>query len=165
VRFASSLATIENSNERSDATFTNGVQESFDLQVGADGVHSQTRKLILGPEQQFCHVPGSMVASYTLPDRYDIGQVWPMERMYPSRRVQGWEAEDRSRTQTDSALPGTGILCLQGHPASPLQLLAAYTILAPRVSWKPLPFSLPLIDAHPHALLPPPAWEDILWQM
>jgi 2-polyprenyl-6-methoxyphenol hydroxylase-like FAD-dependent oxidoreductase len=73
VRFASSLTTTESSDECVDVMFADGTQESFDLLVGADGVHSQTRGLIFGAKQQFCHFPGSMVASYALPDRYGIG--------------------------------------------------------------------------------------------
>lgn len=78
VRFASSLAAIERCDERVDVTFANGAHESFDLLVGADGVHSQTRTLVFGPEDQFCHFLGYMVASYALPDRYGIGHTWQM---------------------------------------------------------------------------------------
>lgn len=78
VRFTSSLAAIESKDERVDVTFADGAQESFDLLVGADGVHSQTRELIFGPEQQFSHFLGYMVASYALPDHYGIGHTWHM---------------------------------------------------------------------------------------
>lgn len=78
VRFASSLIAIESRDQGVDATFADGARESFDLLVGADGVHSQTRALMFGPEELFRHFLGYMVASYALPDRYGIGHTWQM---------------------------------------------------------------------------------------
>ena len=54
------------------ATFNDGTTESFDLLIGADGVHSATRGLVFGPEAQYSHYLGSTVATCLLPDRYGI---------------------------------------------------------------------------------------------
>ena len=51
-----------------DVTFRSGALRSFDLVVGADGLHSRTRKLVFGPEQQFHHYLGYCFAGFTMPN-------------------------------------------------------------------------------------------------
>ena len=41
--------------------------------IGADGVHSTTRALVFGPEDQFSRYLGYTIACYPLADRYGIG--------------------------------------------------------------------------------------------
>jgi 2-polyprenyl-6-methoxyphenol hydroxylase-like FAD-dependent oxidoreductase len=78
VRFGCSLAHVNAGKHVVDVTFTDGKSESFDLLIGADGVHSRTRELVFGSEEQFSHFLGYMVASYPLADRYGIGHSWQM---------------------------------------------------------------------------------------
>ena len=78
IRFGSSLTRIEAGADAVNVTFVDGTSESFDLLVGADGVHSLTRELVFGAEEQFSHFLGYMVASYPLADRYGIGHSWQM---------------------------------------------------------------------------------------
>jgi 2-polyprenyl-6-methoxyphenol hydroxylase-like FAD-dependent oxidoreductase len=61
-----------------EVTFNDGTSESFDLLIGADGVHSGTRALLFGPEEQFSQDLGYTVACYPLADRYGIGRAWNM---------------------------------------------------------------------------------------
>lgn len=77
-RFGSSLASLKVDEEQVEATFTDGTSETFDLLIGADGVHSRTRELVFGPEEQFSHFLGYMVASYALADHYHFGRTWQM---------------------------------------------------------------------------------------
>src|SRR5690242_638684 len=42
--------------------------ETFDIIVGADGVHSGVRALAFGPEQDFVHDLGASTAYFTVPD-------------------------------------------------------------------------------------------------
>ncbi|MHA6626628.1 FAD-dependent monooxygenase [Pseudonocardia sichuanensis] len=51
-----------------DVTFRSGALRSFDLVVGADGLHSRTRELVFGPEQQFHHYLGYCFAGFTMPN-------------------------------------------------------------------------------------------------
>lgn len=78
VRFGRSLTHVIPGRDAVDVTFNDGTTESFDLLIGADGVHSNTRTLVFGPEEQFCRYLGYMIACYPLADRYDIGHTWKM---------------------------------------------------------------------------------------
>jgi 2-polyprenyl-6-methoxyphenol hydroxylase-like FAD-dependent oxidoreductase len=78
VRFGRSLASIQSGPDAADVTFTDGTRASFDVLIGADGVHSRTRELVFGPEARFCRFLGYMIASYPLADHYGIGRSWQM---------------------------------------------------------------------------------------
>ncbi|MCD5353952.1 FAD-dependent monooxygenase [Kineosporia mesophila] len=70
-RFNDSISTLEQHPGHVDVTFRNGDQRTFDLVVGADGLHSHTRALAFGPEEQFHHYLGHCFAGFTLPN--DLG--------------------------------------------------------------------------------------------
>jgi 2-polyprenyl-6-methoxyphenol hydroxylase-like FAD-dependent oxidoreductase len=62
-----------------DVTFRSGAQRDFDLVVGADGLHSRTRELVFGPEEQFHHYLGYCFAGFTLPNTFGLsheGVIW-----------------------------------------------------------------------------------------
>jgi 2-polyprenyl-6-methoxyphenol hydroxylase-like FAD-dependent oxidoreductase len=48
VRQGASVDSLEQSRERVDVRLDDGTQETFDLVVGADGIHSRVRELLLG---------------------------------------------------------------------------------------------------------------------
>ena len=64
VRYATSLAAIEDRGDYVHAQFENGGQDDFALAVGADGVHSRLRELVFGPERQFKKFLGLYVAAF-----------------------------------------------------------------------------------------------------
>ena len=85
MRFERSIAEVRQGSNV-NVTFTDGVQESYDLLVGADGVHSTTRELVFGPEEKFSRYLGYYLASYPVQDHYGIGA----ERLHytePGRQV------------------------------------------------------------------------------
>ncbi|HEY9290809.1 MAG TPA: FAD-dependent monooxygenase [Microlunatus sp.] len=51
--FDDSISELTDDGTGVDVRFRSGRERRFDLVIGADGVHSATRKLIFGPEQQF----------------------------------------------------------------------------------------------------------------
>ena len=67
-RFRTSIESIEDSDVGVDVLFNTGERESFDLLVGADGIHSNTRKLAFGPEAQFNHYLGYCFAGFAVPN-------------------------------------------------------------------------------------------------
>lgn len=86
VRFGRSLIAVAPGPDAVAVTFNDGTTESFDLLIGADGVHSLTRALVFGSEEQFSRFLGYMIAFYPLPDRYGIGHAWQMY-VQPGRLV------------------------------------------------------------------------------
>lgn len=76
VRFGLWINAIEPLEHTVEVTFNNGMTESFDLLIGADGVHSTTRALVFGPEEQFKRDLGYTIACYPLTDRYGIDSAW-----------------------------------------------------------------------------------------
>ena len=64
MRYATSLAALEDRGDYVHAQFENGGQDDFALAVGADGVHSRLRELVFGPERQFEKFLGLYVAAF-----------------------------------------------------------------------------------------------------
>ena len=74
VRFGCSIQHVSQSAQTVTVTFTTGQQESFDLLVGADGIHSNTRAMSFGPEAQYACYLDYQLATCTLPAALKIGQ-------------------------------------------------------------------------------------------
>ncbi|WP_217251078.1 FAD-dependent monooxygenase [Streptomyces sp. AC602_WCS936] len=55
-----------------DVTFRSGDRRSFDLVLGADGLHSRTRELVCGPEQRFHHYLGYCFTVFTMPNTFGL---------------------------------------------------------------------------------------------
>lgn len=47
------VSALDDDGERVRVVFESGRQQEFDLVVGADGLHSQVRRLVFGPDEQF----------------------------------------------------------------------------------------------------------------
>jgi 2-polyprenyl-6-methoxyphenol hydroxylase-like FAD-dependent oxidoreductase len=70
--FGDSIAAMTETPDGVDVTFTGGRQRTFDLVVGADGVHSRVRRLTFGPEEQFVKHLGYYVAGWAVPDEWGL---------------------------------------------------------------------------------------------
>jgi 2-polyprenyl-6-methoxyphenol hydroxylase-like FAD-dependent oxidoreductase len=66
-----------------DVTFASGLRERYDLVVGADGVHSATRRLAFGAEEQYAKFLGGYCAFFTMPTPADIEPGWFAMRLVP----------------------------------------------------------------------------------
>ncbi|GAA1604630.1 MULTISPECIES: FAD-dependent monooxygenase [Kribbella] len=78
-RFGDSIARLDDRGDRVDVEFESGTARSFDLVVGADGLHSNTRRLVFGPEEQFHRYIGYAFAGFTMPNDLGLsheGVVW-----------------------------------------------------------------------------------------
>lgn len=62
--FGDSVAAIEQNDTSLRVTFESGRVREFDLVVGADGLHSQVRKIMFGPESLFEKYLGYKVAAF-----------------------------------------------------------------------------------------------------
>lgn len=68
IRFEDWIETLEESADGIDVVLHSGLRRRFDLVIGADGVHSRTRALRFGPEDQFHRYLGYVFAIYTIPN-------------------------------------------------------------------------------------------------
>jgi 2-polyprenyl-6-methoxyphenol hydroxylase-like FAD-dependent oxidoreductase len=76
--FGDSIRAIHQDADGVDVTFERGAPRRFDLVVGADGLHSNVRRLAFGPEERFANHLGSYVAVFTADNvlGLDRWQVW-----------------------------------------------------------------------------------------
>ena len=66
--FDDSVATLQQSQAEVQVTFERNAPRTFDLVVGADGLHSTTRRLVFGAEHQFLRFLGGYLAVFTVPN-------------------------------------------------------------------------------------------------
>ncbi|THV39817.1 FAD-dependent monooxygenase [Glycomyces buryatensis] len=66
--FDDSIDTLDQSEHGVDITFRGGDRRTFDLVVGADGMHSHTRRILFGPEERFHRYLGYCFAVFTMPN-------------------------------------------------------------------------------------------------
>ncbi|THV42852.1 FAD-dependent monooxygenase [Glycomyces buryatensis] len=81
-RFEESISAIEVGDDSVKVDFESGSAEEFDLVIGADGAHSNTRSLAFGPETDYLHDLGYYVAIFSVPnhlglDREELTYVGP----------------------------------------------------------------------------------------
>ncbi|MEU8449405.1 FAD-dependent monooxygenase [Streptomyces globisporus] len=70
--FDDSIGTLDQHRHGVDVTFRRGGGRTFDLVVGADGLHSHTRGLVFGPEERFHRYLGYCFAGFTLPNTFGL---------------------------------------------------------------------------------------------
>ncbi len=66
------LTALEQDGDRVRATFLNAAPRTFDLVVGADGLHSETRRLTMGPEDDHARYMGALICIGGVPDRLGL---------------------------------------------------------------------------------------------
>jgi len=72
--FGESIASLKDDGEGVDAAFERTPARRFDLVIGADGLHSNVRRLAFGPESSFVRHAGLYVATLPLPRSIDPGR-------------------------------------------------------------------------------------------
>jgi 2-polyprenyl-6-methoxyphenol hydroxylase-like FAD-dependent oxidoreductase len=72
--FGDSISSLEQTEQGVDVSFRHGSPQTFDLVIGADGLHSITRQLAFGEEFQFLHFLGGYLAVFTVPNYLDLHQ-------------------------------------------------------------------------------------------
>lgn len=68
--FGDSVADLRDDGRGVDVVLTSGKQERYDLVVGADGLHSATRRMVFGPERQYVRHLGFYTALANLPGHH-----------------------------------------------------------------------------------------------
>lgn len=70
--FDESIHTLDRSDDGVDVTFDGGARRRFDLVLGADGMHSRTRELVFGAEEQFSRYLGYCFAVFTMKNTFGL---------------------------------------------------------------------------------------------
>ncbi|MEV5712752.1 FAD-dependent monooxygenase [Amycolatopsis mediterranei] len=79
VRFGDTVETLTDHADGVDVTFRSGHRGTYDLVIGADGLHSRTRELVFGDEAPFHHYLGYCFAGFTMPNDFELfreGLAW-----------------------------------------------------------------------------------------
>ncbi|WP_188826886.1 FAD-dependent monooxygenase [Nocardia camponoti] len=82
-RYGDHITALTEDETGVDVTFASGATGRYDLVVGADGVHSATRKLAFGPEDQFATYLGGYCSYFTMPTPAGVRPGWFEMRSVP----------------------------------------------------------------------------------
>ncbi|MEE2854628.1 MAG: FAD-binding protein [Actinomycetota bacterium] len=76
--FDDTITALDDDGEAVRVTFERAAPRSFDLVIGADGLHSNVRRLVFGPEENFIERLGTHAAIFTVPNFLDLDywQMW-----------------------------------------------------------------------------------------
>lgn len=84
--FNDSITHIAQSSDGVQVEFEHNQPRHFDLVVGADGLHSNVRKLVFGEESQFLRELGLYISVYTIPNFLNLDR-WEIEYYEPKKFV------------------------------------------------------------------------------
>jgi 2-polyprenyl-6-methoxyphenol hydroxylase-like FAD-dependent oxidoreductase len=76
--FDDTITGLEDDGATVSVTFERSPARRFDVVIGADGLHSNLRRLVFGPEEQFIERLGTHAAIFTVPNFLDLDywQTW-----------------------------------------------------------------------------------------
>lgn len=90
--FGDRIAELTQHADGVDVVFAGGAARSFDLVIGADGVHSGVRRLAFGPESDYVRDLGAYTAYFTVQDPGDLDN-WFLMYNEPGGLVAGLRPE------------------------------------------------------------------------
>lgn len=115
--FGDSITALAETGTGVRVDFRGGRSRDFDLVVGADGLHSNTRKLAFGPESQFIHPLHAHLGIFSIPnylglDRWQLLQhlgdttvlVYTTRNPGEARAIIGFKDEDLAYDHRDTEL-------------------------------------------------------------
>ncbi|TMQ91553.1 FAD-dependent oxidoreductase [Actinomadura soli] len=70
--FGDSIAALKETSEGVEVVLSGGATRTFDPVVGADGLHSVTRSLVFGPEEEFVRDLGHRISIFSVPDHLGL---------------------------------------------------------------------------------------------
>lgn len=70
--FDDSITALTQDADRVHVEFARGASRSFDLVVGADGLHSVVRSLVFGPKEDYTHYMGYSFATFGVPNYLNL---------------------------------------------------------------------------------------------
>lgn len=88
-RFDDSITSITQDDGGVRVTFERGEPQRFDFVIGADGLHSNVRRLAFGPETRFTYDLGCYVAIFSAANEFDLDGWELIYQMPGTRRAPG----------------------------------------------------------------------------
>lgn len=82
--FGDSIRALHQRSDRVDVEFGGGRESSYDLVVGADGLHSATRRLAFGPAERFYRHLGAYIAIFDVDNHLGLDH-WALMHNVPGR--------------------------------------------------------------------------------
>ncbi|MFJ8299138.1 FAD-dependent monooxygenase [Streptomyces sp. NPDC094447] len=84
--FGDSIAALDEDADGVAVTFDSGTVRRFDLVVGADGLHSNTRRLAFGPEERYKRHLGAYISIFTAPNHLGLDR-WETYHALPGKLI------------------------------------------------------------------------------
>ena len=85
--FGDSIASIEECGDRLEVSFDRANPRTFDLVVGADGLHSRVRRIMAGPEEEFETGLGLHVAAFEVTGYHPRDELAYVSHTRPGRQI------------------------------------------------------------------------------
>jgi 2-polyprenyl-6-methoxyphenol hydroxylase-like FAD-dependent oxidoreductase len=96
--FGDSITAIDQDHNGVKVTFERGAPRTFDLVVGADGLHSNVRALTFGDESQFIRHLGAYVSIFTTPNDLNLDH-WELYYNSPGKFVSIYSAQKNAEAR------------------------------------------------------------------
>ncbi|MEV6400439.1 FAD-dependent monooxygenase [Streptomyces sp. NPDC051907] len=93
--FGDSIAALDEDADGVTVAFERGGVRRFDLVVGADGLHSHTRRLAFGDEKQFTRHLGAYISIFTAPNDLGLDR-WETYYALPDKLVCAYSASGQT---------------------------------------------------------------------
>jgi 2-polyprenyl-6-methoxyphenol hydroxylase-like FAD-dependent oxidoreductase len=106
--FDDSITALDDDGAAVRVTFEHAAPRSFDLVIGADGLHSNVRRLVFGPEEQFIERLGTHAAIFTVPNFLDL-DYWQIWHYGDSTMAGVYSARDNTEARAMLGFMDTGL--------------------------------------------------------
>jgi 2-polyprenyl-6-methoxyphenol hydroxylase-like FAD-dependent oxidoreductase len=96
--FDDSIASLDQDESGVDVVFESGLRRRFDLVIGADGLHSNVRRLAFGPESSYVHDLGYYASVFTVENHLGLdhtGRIFTE----PGKTVGTYSARDNAEAK------------------------------------------------------------------
>jgi 2-polyprenyl-6-methoxyphenol hydroxylase-like FAD-dependent oxidoreductase len=120
--FGDSITRLSEDADGVLAEFEHGAPRRFELVVGADGLHSNVRRLAFGPEESFRHDLGYAVSVATVPNHLDLDHTGRLLSL-PGKTVGAYSARGNTEAKALFYFATEGLTIDRRDPAAQRQLV------------------------------------------
>jgi 2-polyprenyl-6-methoxyphenol hydroxylase-like FAD-dependent oxidoreductase len=104
--FDDQISAMKEHDDRVEVSFASGCLRTFDIVVGADGLHSSLREMVFGPDADFLHDLGHLGAFFTVPNHLGLDS-WMLSYGEPNGSASIRAVHDNSEALAILSVPGT----------------------------------------------------------